>query len=304
MSATDPPTGESAQESQGKVPASTSGTPGTTLNGTTLNRAAIERVLARAAELQATEGTGEPTDLVSEAQLLEIAREVGLSTTSVRQAIAEERTRIPGTPTNDASWLTRVAGPNIVSAVRTVRGRPEDIMSALDSWLQREECLQVQRRFSDRVIWEPRGDWFNTLRRNLRIGGRGYHLCRADSVAATVIQIDDERVAVRLDADVTPRRAGQVRLSGVSAAGGVAFAGSLVTMGVVAHAAALAVMFAASIPLGLGAIGVVAALRQHRQLVVRVHLALEQVLDRLEFADARKPASLLDVVSAIRPLVR
>jgi hypothetical protein len=269
-----------------------------------LNRTAIERVLARAAELHNAEGLGDPTDVVSETQLLEIAREVGLSLASVRQAIAEERTRIAIDTTNETGWLTRVAGPGIVSATRVVYGRSADVMAALDTWMQREECLQVQRRFSDRVVWEARMDWFNTIRRGLKLGGRSYQLCRAESVAATVIQIDDERVLVRLDADVTPKRTTQARIGGVAAAGGVAFAGSLITIGVVAHAALMALAFASLIPVGLGGFAGYAALRQHRGLVARMQLSLEQALDRLEFADARKPASLLDVVAAMRPLVR
>jgi len=54
-----------------------------------LPRTALERVLARAAELQTT--TSESGETISEARLLEIAREVGLDVQHVRQAIAEER---------------------------------------------------------------------------------------------------------------------------------------------------------------------------------------------------------------------
>jgi hypothetical protein len=96
----------------------------------------------------------------------------------------------------------------------------------------------------------------------------------------------------------------QARIGGIAGMGGVALSGTLVTLGVVAHAATLAVATAALIPLGMGGIAAYAFTRQHQQFANRVLLALEQALDRLEFADTRKPASILDVVAAIRPLVR
>ena len=58
-----------------------------------LPRAAVERVLARATELQ-SEGSDAP-DVVSESRLMDIAKEVGIDTASLRQAIAEERARVP-----------------------------------------------------------------------------------------------------------------------------------------------------------------------------------------------------------------
>ena len=58
-----------------------------------LDREALERVLARAAELQATEADpAEPA--LSEQQLIDVGKEVGLSPQHLRQAMAEERSRI------------------------------------------------------------------------------------------------------------------------------------------------------------------------------------------------------------------
>ena len=52
-----------------------------------LPRAALERVLARAAELQ-TQGADTP-EVISEARLLEIGREVGIDPDHLRLAIAD-----------------------------------------------------------------------------------------------------------------------------------------------------------------------------------------------------------------------
>ena len=61
---------------------------------TLLDRQALERVLARAAELQGSSAMPDSGDLISEGQLHEIGKEVGLSPATINQALAEERTRI------------------------------------------------------------------------------------------------------------------------------------------------------------------------------------------------------------------
>ncbi len=84
-----------------------------------LDRSALERVLGRAAELQAQEsGTGDGA--LSEQQLLEIGKEVGLSSQHVRQALAEERTRL-AVP-EESSFVGGIAGAAVATANRTVHG--------------------------------------------------------------------------------------------------------------------------------------------------------------------------------------
>src|SRR4029078_7518246 len=61
---------------------------------TLLDRQALERVLARAAELQGASAMPESSDLISESQLIDIGNEVGLNPATLNQALAEERTRI------------------------------------------------------------------------------------------------------------------------------------------------------------------------------------------------------------------
>jgi hypothetical protein len=246
-----------------------------------LDRSAVERVLARAAELQASGapsagegGDGEPA--MSESQLLEIAREVGLSESHVRQALAEERTRVALPEEPDAGWVARVAGPALASATRIVRGKPAAALATLDVWMQKEECLAVKRRFGDRIVWEARRDLVGNIRRGFNLGGRGYHLSRADDVAATAIAVDDSRVLVRLDASLAGARA--ARLKGGAAligAGAVAAA----TMSVFLVPAFLLV---AAAPVAAAVGGSAGLLRQHAHYAERAQLALEQALDRLE----------------------
>jgi hypothetical protein len=249
-----------------------------------LDRATIERVLARAAQLQPTGEDGEPN--LSESQLIEIGKEVGISPTTLTQALAEERSRI-AVP-EDQSLLSSITGPAVATASRAVRGTSVEVLATLDAWMQRDECLQVQRRFPDRITWEPRAGWIGVIQRGLNVNGRGYYLCRASQVAATVVPLDGGRVLVRLDADLSDSRNSRLKTGGVFVTGGIFGAGALGGSAILAHVAFLAAGGLAALPLLIGA-GVAYQIgKGHRSLVTRAQLALEQTLDRLEFGNTRR----------------
>lgn len=253
-----------------------------------IDRAALERVLARAAELHS--GSGEGTDLLSDEQILELGKEVGISPDSIRQALAEERSRII-IPAEDTT-VARMFGPALVSATRVVEGTPADVLAGLDLWMQREECLQVKRRFPERLVWEARRDLVGNIKRGFNIGGRGYALSRAQDVAATVAGVGPNRVLVRLDADLSNIRSARLRGGAATAGVGAAGAGLMAVLGVMLPVAVIPVA------IGAGAGYVVA--RSHRSLVTRAQLAVEQVLDRLEHGEMRRPATILDVIAQVR----
>jgi hypothetical protein len=252
-----------------------------------LDRTTIERVLARAAELQATSGSEDDGESnLSEAQLIEIGKEVGINPTTLTQALAEERSRVavPG----DLSLFSSITGPAIATASRAVRGTPADVLLSLDNWMQRDECLQVQRRFPDRITWEPKVGWLGVLQRNFNVSGRGYYLCRATQVAATVVPIEGGRVLVRLDADLSESRNSRLKAGGIVLTGGILGAGAAGGLGVIAHLAVVATGGLAAVPLLLGAAIAYQVGKSHRQFAVRAQLALEQTLDRLEFGSTRR----------------
>lgn len=251
-----------------------------------LDRLAVERVLARASELQAGSSEG---GLLSEAQILEVGREVGLTPAALRQALAEERTRI-ALP-DESGWTGRLFGPSVASASRTVPGSPRRAMELLEQWMARDECLVVKRRFTDRTTWEPSRDLLGSVRRWLNLGGRGYALMDAHEVAATVVPVDAERALVRLDADLSAGRRNRLRLGGATAAAGIVTGGLLAAAGamvaVPTAAAVVAVAALAALPAAAGVGGGYAIARRHEGTAVRVQLALEQLLDRLEHEPPR-----------------
>src|SRR5690606_28334601 len=122
-------------------------------------------------------------------------------------------------------------------------------------------------------------------------GGRGYALMEAHEVAATVVPVDAARTLVRLDADLSAGRRNRLRVGGATAAAGVvtggvlAVAGAIVAIPTAAAVAAVAALAALPAAAGLG--GGYAIARRHEGTAVRVQLALEQLLDRLEHEPPR-----------------
>jgi hypothetical protein len=262
-----------------------------------LDRTALERVLKRAGELQTQ--AGEPDEDISEEQLIELGKEVGLSTEYVRQAIAEERTRV--NVEEDNSRAGRWIGPAMVSARRVVPGTPADVLAALDRRMQRDECLQVKRRFGDRVVWEARRDLLGNIKRGLNVGGRGYHLTRALDVAATAVAVDQKSVLLRLDADLSNVRAARMRAGGLVTAGGIAWGGALIGFGAIFAPAVLPFVALAVLPTAAGAGGAVAIFRGHRGVAERTKLALEQALDAMEHAPPQLPNPAAALLGALMP---
>ena len=252
-----------------------------------LSRAALERVLARAAQLQGTTGEGDEAGAMNEAQVVELGKEVGLSPEVLRQALAEERSRtlVP----EESGVLASVAGPAAVSAARTVPGSAAAVLAALDAWMQRSEGLEVKRRFADQLVWEARRDFFAAFRRALTVSGGGLELAAAENVTAIVADVAPGQSHARIVADFRATR----RQRGTSAVALALFfaaliAGSLLAINI---PAVLTVIAASAVPLA----SLLVTRSRYRHLVARAQVALEQALDRLEFA-GDKPATTAQVL--------
>jgi hypothetical protein len=262
---------------------------------TLLDRQALERVLARAAELQGAGAIPESSDLLSESQLLEIGTEVGLSSATLNQALAEERTRV--TVPEERGLVAQIAGASFATATRTVPGTPLDVLATIDAWMQRDECLQVQRRFADRITWEPQRGLFGKLRRTVNVSGRGFYLMDAGQVSATVLPVDGSRVVVRLDADIHASRARRVGMGGFVAAMGAAASGIIGLGLIVAHIPLFIAAGSAVLPFAGSTFAAYKLARSHRSVLSSVQLALEQVLDRLEHGEFERQGGLLGAVA-------
>jgi hypothetical protein len=265
-------------------------------SGRTLDRTALERVFARATELQA--GTGEASESMTEEQLVELGKEVGLSPEHVRQAIAEEQTRVA--VQEPPGRVAGVFGPNTAWTQRVITGTQADVLARIDRYMQNQESLAVRRRFGDRITWEARRDFLGQIRRGFGGGGRAFALTKADEVGATVVPVDTTRVLVRLDASFNDARRRSVTGGGVLAGTGIAGAGGVIALAASLPGASLPVaLLVGGVWAAIGGVGFTAVARSYRSAVERAQLALEQALDRLEHPEPPKPGTLFDVLSSV-----
>ncbi|HET7425409.1 MAG TPA: hypothetical protein VFJ50_00105 [Gemmatimonadales bacterium] len=238
-----------------------------------IDRAALERIIHRAAELQtADRDIGE--ELTSD-QVLALGREVGIPGRYLQQALLEERTRIAvARPAN--AW-ERVAGASQVTAQRAVPGTAEAIEAALVEWMEEKELFCVQRRQPGRITWEPLGGMAAAVRRStaaFRRGSSAMMLARADTVSASILPLESGWCHVALSAETRQARAQYVGGGAAVAGAGAIGAGLMVALGALLPVALIPV------PLTLG-IGYGVA-RQYRSALARIGLGLERALDQLE----------------------
>src|SRR5438093_12952538 len=115
-----------------------------------ISRDALERIIKRAAELQAGErdiGEGLTTDEVAA-----LGKEVGIPDRYLRQAMLEEQTRTaPEVATGTWAWLT---GPRSIVAHRVVPGDQTAVERALSRCTTEEELRPPTRRYAHRTSRE------------------------------------------------------------------------------------------------------------------------------------------------------
>jgi len=238
-----------------------------------IDRAALERIIQRAAELQTAErDIGEN---LTPDEVLALGREVGIPNRYLRQAMLEEQTRLPDQETTGL-W-DRLAGPALVGTYRVVRGDPGGIEHALLRYMEQHELLAVQRQQPGRISWEPLGGIPAAIRRStaaLGSGTRPFMLSKVDLVSATFTPLESDYCHVALQASVRQIRSTYLGGGAAAATAGVAATTALVVLSAFLPVAVL------PIPLGLGA--GYAAIRRFRPVAARALLGLERALDNLE----------------------
>lgn len=243
-----------------------------------IDRAALERIIRRAAELQTAER--EIGETVTSDELISLGREVGIPVRYLQQALLEERTRL-GSPAANG-FLERVAGPGEVAAQRVVQVEPEAVERALMRWMDSNELLCIQRQQPGRIIWEPIRGLQAAIRRStaaLGTGKRPFMLSRATTVSATILPLESGFSHVSLAADARKVR-GEYLASGAALASlGAASTATMVALGALLPVALLPLPFA----LGVG----YTLLRRYSPALARMQLGLERALDSLEHGNSR-----------------
>lgn len=246
-----------------------------------IDRAVFERVLQRAAELQAS--SREIGDGMTEAEFLELGKEVGLSEAHLRQALLEERARPE--PLAPAGLLDRLVTRATLQADRVVQGKEEAVTAAITRYLERQEHLIVQRATPGRLTFEPMDSFVGAMR---RVGAmfdparaRPY-LGKSDLVTAVVTPLEPGFCHVTLAASVRKARNGHVIGAVASVATGVAAAAALVAMG--------GSMVLGAVPVGIGALIGWVTLNALRPGVERTRIGLDRALDQVGQTALAPPA--------------
>ena len=240
-----------------------------------VDRAALERILQRAAELQASErdiGEG-----LTPEEVLDLGKDVGIPSHYLQQAMLEDQTRVAAPVAT--GFLDQAVGAAELSAVRVVRGEPEALDRALLEWVEKNELFVVQRHQPGRITWERMGGMQAAVRRGFSTfesRRAKFMLGRADLMRATIVSLEPGYSHVTLSASLRTARGAYV--GGAIAHTSVGVAGSIVLVAL--HA--WAIIPALPVLVG-GAIGYY-TLRRYQPVTERTRLGLERALDDLEGA--------------------
>jgi len=234
-----------------------------------ITREQLERIIQRAAELQAGEmDTGEG---MTEQELLKLGSDVGIPGRFLRQAMYEEAA---GGAALERGFAARWIGPRVLLAHRVVPGDKAALEQAIADFMTEEEAMTPMRRLPDRTVWERQKGLFAEMKRGLSLQGKAYHLARAQDVSVQLNALEHGYCHAELAADV-----GNLRERALAGAATLAGVGVVVAV-VLAVVPGLDLLAPLAVLAGL----VLAAFRarSHRGQAARVQTALEQVLDRLE----------------------
>ncbi len=242
-------------------------------NSQPIDRAALDRIIQRAAELQT--GEREIGDSLTPEEVLALGKEVGIPTRYLQQAMLEHQTTAAAT--TQPGLLGRLVGPREVRAHRVVQGSPEDAIAGLLHWMERNELLVIQRQQADWVSWEPLRGMQAAIRRGtaaLDTSKPKFMLSRAEVVTAAATPLESGYCHVAMTASLAPTR--RDHLVGASVFGSLGLVGSaaIATFTTLGWVAVLPVVLFAPASLGF--------LRAFRPIGARVQLGLERSLDYLE----------------------
>lgn len=258
-----------------------------------IDRAALERIIQRAAELQT--GEHDLGDDLTEDQVLALGKDVGIPQRYLQQALIEERVRAEPAETR---FLDRAIGMATVTADRVVMGTADAQEQALLAWMDESEYLTVQRHQNGRITWEPLGGFQAAIRASAAAlsGGTRAMLGKAGVVGATITPLEAGYCHVQLSADLRATRAAFI-------GGGAA----LLSIGAAATFV-LAVLSAFPpvliLPLPAALAGAYGMTRPYAGVAERTRLGLERALDNLERRGNRPLPELPPRSSVITSLVQ
>jgi hypothetical protein len=166
----------------------------------------LDLIVRRAAELQNQRGNP-GSQLLTEEEVVEIGRQVGLEPEYVRRAMAEvhaESLVLRRPPANRV--LDLVAGDSRVEVRRVVAGEPTLIQQQVEMLLRDREKLSALRRRPTRSVWEASAGIMDRLDRFMNFSGKEYALAETRQVELAVAETEPGWSLVTLACDIGNKR--------------------------------------------------------------------------------------------------
>jgi len=233
----------------------------------------FELVIRRAAELQAREAEDGGADGMSEAEVVRIGRELGLSTEHLHRALAE----VASDPPPESGAFHKLFGPANVRAARTVPGEAPPVSRALERYLVEREYLAVLRRLPDRVVFTRATGMVAAVgRASSQIFARS-PLLRVRNLEMLVHPLDDGYSFVSLATSLNTQRNAAAASSLVGGGTGASLTGAILGIAIAPPAALVA--------LPILGFSLWAGHAYYDGVVRDVQLQLESLLDRLEHGE-------------------
>lgn len=255
--------------------------------GRAIARHDFEAIIRRAAEL--TLADADAGDLLTEAEVLRIASELGLPAHHVRQALYE----LPAL-TAAPRWYDRWFEAGVVADTRTVPLQADALRRRIEDYLATHEYLQVVRRRPEETVFAPAEDALSRMARVFARPSSRFGLAHAARVVLAVHPLADQRSHIRIETDFAEERS-RAAVSGVLWGGslGLMTGGGLAVGAILVASGATEVVLAGgglltSLAAGL-AIGVKAQASRFRGKVARVRGELAHLLDRAESGQGLEP---------------
>jgi hypothetical protein len=253
-------------------------------SGRYLTRREFEDVMRRAAELASQDSDGQEPAM-SEAEVLRIGREVGLSETHVRRALldirAERGGALPGASLREGG---------VVRSSRIVPGDRDRVSSEMDDFLVAGQLLQAVRKGPGILVYRPAVDWASQVARAASSTSRRYYVASAKHVEIHLSPGEEDSLLVEIEVDPGVRgeyvTAVAIYAGSASVLGGV---GAAALLGTIAAPIAVLVGGGLIVAGALGG-GITALTRRHyRNKLLEVQMEVEGILDRLETGESLEP---------------
>jgi len=238
-----------------------------------IDRAALERIIMRAAELQTADR--DIGDNLSWDEVRDLGKDVGIPERFMQQALLEEQNRTPATTVSGLS--NRLVGPATVTAERVVQGTTRAIEQTLLGWIEEQELLTVQRHQPGRIDWEPLPGLQVAFKRSSAAFGGGrkpFMLAKAGLVTAIVTELEAGYCHVQIRANLGKERNEHLGAGSMFLGGGAVGTGVMISSG--------AMLVLTPIPIIAGAALATLIWRTYRPHAERTRLGLERALDHLE----------------------